>query len=66
MQLLRTLWREEDGQDLIEYTLLVAFIVFVTAGFVGIGTESIKGIVEHQQLADRRRQQHHPPLSRPH
>jgi hypothetical protein len=24
---------------------LVAFIVFVTAGFVGIGTESIKGIV---------------------
>jgi len=45
MQLLRTLWREEDGQDLTEYTLLVAFIVFVTAGFVGIGTESIKGIV---------------------
>jgi Flp pilus assembly pilin Flp len=45
MQLLRTLWREENGQDLTEYTLLVAFIVFVTAGFVGIGTESIKGIV---------------------
>jgi len=45
MQLLRTLWREQDGQDLTEYTLLVAFIVFVTAGFVGIGTESIKGIV---------------------
>jgi len=45
MQLLQTLWREENGQDLTEYTLLVAFIVFVTAGFVGIGTESIKGIV---------------------
>jgi Flp pilus assembly pilin Flp len=45
MQLLRTLWREENGQDLTEYTLLVAFLVFVTAGFVGIGTESIKGIV---------------------
>jgi Flp pilus assembly pilin Flp len=45
MQLLRTLWYEENGQDLTEYTLLVAFIVFVTAGFVGIGTESIKGIV---------------------
>ena len=45
MQLLQTLWREENGQDLTEYTLLVAFLVFVTAGFVGIGTESIKGIV---------------------
>ena len=45
MQLLRPLWNEQDGQDLVEYTLLVAFIVFVTAGFVGIGTESIKGIV---------------------
>jgi Flp pilus assembly pilin Flp len=45
MQLLQTLWREQDGQDLTEYTLLVAFLVFVTAGFVGIGTESIKGIV---------------------
>jgi Flp pilus assembly pilin Flp len=43
--LLRTVWQDEDGQDLVEYTLLVAFIVFVTAGFVGIGTESIKGIV---------------------
>ena len=45
MQLVQTLWRDQDGQDLVEYTLLVAFIVFVTAGFVGIGTESIKGIV---------------------
>ena len=45
MQLLQAFWHEQDGQDLTEYTLLVAFIVFVTAGFVGIGTESIKGIV---------------------
>jgi Flp pilus assembly pilin Flp len=42
---LRTLWRSEDGQDLIEYTLLITFIVIVTAGVLGIGTNSIKGIV---------------------
>jgi Flp pilus assembly pilin Flp len=45
MQLLQTLWKDQDGQDMVEYTLLVAFIVFVTAGFVGFGTDSIKGIV---------------------
>ena len=45
MQLLQTLWREEDGQDLIEYSLLITFIVFVTAGVMGIGPSSIKGIV---------------------
>jgi Flp pilus assembly pilin Flp len=44
-QSLRTLWRNEDGQDLIEYTLLITFVVFVTAGVLGIGTSSIKGIV---------------------
>ena len=43
--LLRNLWREEDGQDIIEYTLLITFIVVVTAGIFGIGTASISGIV---------------------
>jgi Flp pilus assembly pilin Flp len=43
-QLLWTLWRQEDGQDLIEYTLLLAFVVFITAGVVSIGGQSIKGI----------------------
>jgi Flp pilus assembly pilin Flp len=42
---LATLWRDEDGQDLIEYTLLITFIVIVTAGVLGIGTNSIMGIV---------------------
>ncbi len=32
MELLQTWWQEEDGQDLIEYTLLITFVVFVTAG----------------------------------
>jgi Flp pilus assembly pilin Flp len=45
LQLLRTVWGEEDGQDLIEYTLLITFIVIVTAGVMTIGGGSIAGIV---------------------
>jgi len=39
------LWRLDDGQDLIEYTLLIPFVVIVTAGVFGIGTSPIQGIV---------------------
>jgi Flp pilus assembly pilin Flp len=39
-----TLWRQDNGQDLIEYTLLLAFVIFVTAGVVSIGGQSIAGI----------------------
>ena len=42
--LLRLL-REDQGQDLIEYTLLITFIVIVTAGVFSIGGNSIQGIV---------------------
>ena len=61
MQLLWTFWREQDGQDLTEYSLLVAFLVFVTAGFVGIGTDSIKGIVNtsNSQIAAANRMIQH-------
>ena len=45
LRLLRTLWREDGGQDLIEYTLLITFVVIVTAGVFGIGSSSIAGIV---------------------
>ena len=44
-QLLWTLWRQDDGQDLIEYTLLLAFVIFIVAGVASIGGSSIKGIV---------------------
>ena len=44
-QLLWTLWRQDDGQDLTEYTLLLAFVIVVTAGLFGFGGDSIKGIV---------------------
>ena len=34
-------WRNETGQDLIEYTLLLAFVVLVGAAtFIGMGTTS--------------------------
>ena len=43
-QLLCGLWREEDGQDLIEYSLLITFIAIATAAVVGSGANSIVGI----------------------
>ena len=45
LRTLLTLWRQDDGQDLIEYTLLITFVVIVTAGVFGIGSTSIQGIV---------------------
>ena len=45
LRTLLTLWRQDDGQDLIEYTLLITFVVIVTAGVFGIGSDSIRGIV---------------------
>ena len=44
-RLLRTLCREEDGQDLIEYTLLITFLALASASFIGLGGSAIKGIV---------------------
>jgi Flp pilus assembly pilin Flp len=44
MTYLRTFWQEEQGQDLIEYTLLMAFVALASAAlFIGAGG-SIKGI----------------------
>jgi len=44
MKLLRGFLLEEDGQDLIEYTLLLAFVALVSAAiFIGAGGEA-KGI----------------------
>ena len=36
---------DEQGQDLIEYTLLITFVVIVTAGVFSIGGNSVQGIV---------------------
>jgi Flp pilus assembly pilin Flp len=41
---LRNLWNDEQGQDLIEYTLLMAFVALASAAlFLGAGG-SISGI----------------------
>lgn len=48
-----TLWKDESGQDLIEYTLLMAFVALASAAlFIGAGG-SIQGIwsVTNSQLA---------------
>ncbi len=44
MQLLWNLWREDDGQDLIEYSLLITFIAIATAALVGSGQSAIRSI----------------------
>jgi Flp pilus assembly pilin Flp len=43
----KILLREEKGQDLIEYTLLMAFIVFVVAGLAGGLGASVAGITSY-------------------
>ena len=38
------LWNEDQGQDLIEYSLLIAFVAIAVVGlFAGAGT-SVKGV----------------------
>ena len=54
-KLLWTLWREEVGQDLIEYTLLIAFLALVTAGVFSLAAPPSRES-DHEQLADHRRQ----------
>jgi Flp pilus assembly pilin Flp len=40
----RNLWNDEQGQDLIEYTLLMAFVALASAAlFIGAGN-SVSGI----------------------
>jgi Flp pilus assembly pilin Flp len=51
--MLRNFWKDERGQDLIEYTLLMAFVALASAAlFIGAGG-SIKGIwsITNSQLA---------------
>ena len=53
MNYISSFWHDERGQDLIEYTLLMAFVALASAGlFLGAGG-SIKGIwsVSNNQLA---------------
>ena len=37
-------WRDDGGQDLIEYTLLMTFIVLATFAFIGSGRPMVNAI----------------------
>ena len=52
MRLVKRFWTDDQGQDLIEYTLLMAFVALASAAlFIGAGG-SISGIwsVSNSQL----------------
>jgi Flp pilus assembly pilin Flp len=37
-------WREDDGQDLIEYSLLITFIAIACAAMLGAGRPAVNSI----------------------
>ncbi len=41
---LQNFWREEDGQDLIEYSLLITFIAIACAAVLGAGRPAVNSI----------------------
>jgi Flp pilus assembly pilin Flp len=43
-QFFRRFWFEEDGQDIIEYSLLITFIAIACMWFVGAGRSSVQSI----------------------
>jgi len=44
LKALKFFWSEEDGQDLIEYSLLIVFIAIACAAIVGTGGSSVTPI----------------------
>ena len=44
MSFMRSFWRDEQGQDLIEYTLLLAFVALASAALFISAGGSINGI----------------------
>ncbi len=44
MNLLKNFLRDEQGQDLVEYTLLLAFVALAAAGIFTLAGNSVKGI----------------------
>jgi Flp pilus assembly pilin Flp len=41
---LHDFWQEEDGQDLIEYSLLITFIAIACAAIVGAGRPAVNTV----------------------
>jgi Flp pilus assembly pilin Flp len=44
MQFLKTFWREDEGQDLIEYSLLLGFIALFSASIYSTVSGDVKTI----------------------
>jgi Flp pilus assembly pilin Flp len=44
LQFVLDFWKEDAGQDLIEYTLIIALFVFILFGLVGLLSPSINGM----------------------
>ena len=44
MTYLRNFWNDEQGQDLIEYTLLLAFVALASAALFISAGKSVQGI----------------------
>ena len=44
LQQLHNLWHDEEGQDLMEYSLLMAFVAFASASLFTVAGGSVKGI----------------------
>jgi Flp pilus assembly pilin Flp len=44
MEILRRCYADESGQDVVEYTLLLAFVVICSAALLFSGQASISGI----------------------
>jgi Flp pilus assembly pilin Flp len=53
MMYLRNFWNDEQGQDLIEYTLLLAFVALASAGLFLSAGANVSGIwsTANSQLA---------------
>lgn len=43
-QVLHRFWVEDDGQDLIEYTLLITFIAMACLALIGSGRPAVNSI----------------------
>jgi Flp pilus assembly pilin Flp len=41
---MREFWQEDDGQDLIEYSLLIVFIAIACLSLMGGGQSAVDGI----------------------
>jgi Flp pilus assembly pilin Flp len=44
MRYLSQLWQDESGQDLVEYSLIMACIVIACMAFIGGGRSAMSGI----------------------